>query len=572
MSTATVQQLKNRCESDVRFLNQGYQLTIRQILDRPQFRHAYLAAGEQSLDRLVRWVHIIEVIHFEELLQGGEMILTTGAAFQSDPGLFSTYMEQLVKRDVACLCIEMGHYIRSVPAEWIDMADANGLPLIIFPQAVKFIDITQDIHAHIINRHHDALRQLEQISREFHRLTLTSQGVANVLQLLQKSTEAQVIYMPSEGQPHFVPRVSRDQAKRWTDLLNHHLDGSLKGSEAPGSFPYHLEDDGRAIILQSVGAMGKTWAHLALILGRRPQEYEYLILDSASISISQDLLRKQYIEERKLYSQTLWVDDLLHLRLRDEEQVQALIGTDFKRLNELVYHVCLIEIGRGTEANRSASIDGSEETAGIHLSMAARSIFVQHAFDPLITLQNDRLVVVAFDRKHAKPAKERLRQVIQSLRTIKDEEDIKLVIGVGQANRGFMNAYVSYQEAIRSLSLSKTLQSDLLFYDELGVFRLLFRIADEQTLDSFMRSCLGPLLDHDSTRGSELLRTLKVYLDHDGSKQITAQRLFIVRQTLYYRLEQIEALLGKGFMEPEKRLSLQVAIRIYQLLHSDAKL
>ena len=57
-----------------------------------------------------------------------------------------------------------------------------------------------------------------------------------------------------------------------------------------------------------------------------------------------------------------------------------------------------------------------------------------------------------------------------------------------------------------------------------------------------------------SLKGSELLRTLKVYLDHDGSKQIAAQQLFIVRQSLYYRLEKIEELLGADYMLPRKEL------------------
>ncbi|MCR2803984.1 PucR family transcriptional regulator [Paenibacillus soyae] len=554
-------------------MNQNYQLTIEQILQRPQFRHAYVAAGRQGLNRLVRWVHIIEVIEFEELLQGGEMILTTGAAFGTDSKLFGRYMEQLINRDVSCLCIEIGHSVKSVPEEWIRLADSHGLPLIIFPQAVRFIDITQDIHAHIINRHHDALQDLERISREFHRLTLTSQGVNNVLQLLQRSVKAQVLYMPADGQPRMIPHSpSEEHIRHWANQLQGQLLEKPLDKQVAASLPYHIKSGSHTMIAQPIGAMGKTWAHLALILDRKPQQYEYLILDSASLSIAQDLLRRRYMEERKLYSQTLWVDDLLHLRIRDEEQIKALIGPDFKRNNELPYYVCLIEIEREAEGLPSATPDFGDDALGLHLSLAARSIFEQQAFHPLITLQNNRLVVIAFDRMPTKPAKDRLRHAFRSLGGMKDEEDIKLVVGVGQAQRGYMNAYLSYQEAIQAISLSRTMRSELLFFDELGVFQLLFRIADKQALRAFMQGSLGPLIDHDEARGSELLRTLKVYLDHDGSKQLAAQRLFIVRQSLYYRLEQIETLLGKDFMEPEKRLALQVALRVYQLLNPDAHL
>lgn len=551
-------------------MHQHYQLTVQEVLERPSFQHAYIAAGKLGLGRLVRWVHIIEVIQFEQLLQGGEMILTTGAAFKNDTESFMTYLDQLIHRNVTCLCIEMGHYISSVPQAWMDAAEAHDFPLIIFPEAVRFIDITQDIHAHIINQHHKALQDLEKISREFHRMTLSSQGVTHVLELLQSSTKGQVIYTPVDAQPKSMPPLGKRESAQWLAFLESR--SAESGNEASGSGPYVEEAEGQTVIVQPVGAMGKTWAHILLVLDRKPQEYEYLILDSASLSIAQDLLRKRYMEERKLYSQTLWVDDLLHMRIHDEEQIKVLIGAEFKRLNALAYQVILIEFEQEHEEELATEDDGIE-SAGLHLSLAARAIFEGQLFHPLITLKHNRLVVVAFDKAPKKPAKERLQRVFASLQGTKDTEGIRLKIGIGQPNQSFLQAHRSYQEALQALSLTVILQQkSVMFYDELGVFELLFHIADKGILASFIRAYLGPIIDHDSLKGSELLRTLKVYLDHDGSKQIAAQQLFIVRQSLYYRLDKIEELLGADYMLPEKRLALQVGIRAYQLLHPEKKL
>ncbi|NQX58815.1 PucR family transcriptional regulator [Paenibacillus qinlingensis] len=551
-------------------MHQNYQLTVEEVLARPSFQHAYIAAGKMGLGRLVRWVHIIEVIQFEQLLQGGEMILTTGAAFKNDTKSFMTYFEQLIHRNVTCLCMEMGHYISSVPQEWIDAAEAHDFPLIIFPEAVRFIDITQDIHAHVINQHHKALQDLEKISREFHRMTLTSQGVTHVLALLQSSTKGQVIYVPVDAGPKFTPPLGKRESGQWLAFLASR--STETGYDETGAGLYFEDIEGQSVIVQPVGAMGKTWAHILLVLDRKPLEYEYLILDSASLSIAQDLLRKRYMEERKLYSQTLWVDDLLHMRILEEEQIKDLIGAEFKRLNVLTYQVVLIEFEQEQEEGQTLEDDGIEST-GLHLSLAARSIFEGQHFYPLITLKHNRLVVLAFDKAPNKPAKERLQHVLESLQGIKDHAGTRLKTGIGQPIQRLLNAHRSYQEALQALSLTVTLQQkNVMFYDELGVFELLFHIGDKGVLASFVRSYLGPIIDHDSQKGSELLRTLKVYLDHDGSKQIAAGQLFIVRQSLYYRLDKIEELLGADYMLPEKRLALQVGIRAYQLLHPEKKL
>jgi purine catabolism regulator len=54
----------------------------------------------------------------------------------------------------------------------------------------------------------------------------------------------------------------------------------------------------------------------------------------------------------------------------------------------------------------------------------------------------------------------------------------------------------------------------------------------------------------------------------NGSKQETAKQLYIVRQTLYHRLEKIEEILGHDFMNHEKRLVIEIMIMSYDFLLS----
>jgi len=544
-------------------------LTVHDILQRPLFQNAKVVAGVDGLARRVRWVHILEVSNFDQLINGEELILTTGISFHSDPSYAVSYVEELAKQNASCLCIELGKFFDKVPEAMIEAANRHQLPLIIFPHTVRFVDITQDLHSMIINSHHRILQELESVSREFHRLTLTSQGVTNVLKLLHTSTKAQVIYVPTQGQPTFNPALPIQKQKSFLEALSNRIPEMPENK--PNVVPMEWEFDNKTMILQSVGALGKTWAYIVMVLEHPPQEYDYLILDSASLSIAQDLLRKRYIDERKLYTENLWVDDLLHVRIKDEDQIKSLMGTDFKRLNEANYRVCLIEFDQHGDQSVHAVEEGTE-SIGIHLSMVLRSIFEQHSFLPLITLKNNRLILVAIDLNPKRPSKIRLQQVFESLQQIQMDEkigDIDLLIGVGRSYVKLMNAHHSYQEAIRAISLYPCFKKPVMFFEDLGVFQLLFNIDNREMLESFVHSYLGPLIEHDVTRGSELIRTLKVYLDHDGSKQIAAQKLFIVRQSLYYRLEKIAELLGADFIQPENRIALQVALRGYQMLNPE---
>lgn len=67
---------------------------------------------------------------------------------------------------------------------------------------------------------------------------------------------------------------------------------------------------------------------------------------------------------------------------------------------------------------------------------------------------------------------------------------------------------------------------------------------------------LSPILAYDQCHGTELAATLRAYLDCDRSKQRTAARLYVHRQTLYHRLGQIGRLLQADLDDPLQRILL----------------
>lgn len=541
--------------------------TIKDALQRPLFQEAEVVAGQNGLHRQIRWVHILEVADFETLIHGEEMILTTGMGFNLENLSSVTFTENLMKQNVACLCIEIGSYFHSIPDQLLELCNLRDFPLIVFPQPVRFVDITLDLHSIIINRHHRMLQELESISREFHRLTLTSQGTWKVLQLLHQSTHAQIVYQPNQGKTLFHPPNLSFQEQNLFLQWFHTTQTELEGLKPDGA-PFLREYNNNIVVIKPVGALDQTWAYIIVMCQHKPREYDYMLLDSASLSIAQELLRTRYMEERKLFSENLWVDELMNSSIKDENQLKALIGPDFKKYNELSYRVCLIEIENLYDLSWNHS-DHEWESITFHLSLILRSIFEKYSLQPLITLKNNRLAVIVLDIPSKVPSKVRLQQALEALQHIQADErlkDLHLLIGVGKSHSHFKHAYSGYQEAVQALSLYPCYHTPILFFEELGIFGLLMNLNDGKTLQTFIRNYLGPLIDYDESKGSELLLTLRVYLDHDGSKQESARKLFIVRQSLYYRLDQITELLGKDFMLPENRIAIQVALRAYQLL------
>ncbi|WP_411345065.1 PucR family transcriptional regulator [Paenibacillus sp. WLX1005] len=550
-------------------MNGHRMFTLEDALQRPLFAEAQVAGGAQGLHRTIRWVHVLESANFESLIHGEEMILTTGLGFHTDTESALAFMHNLIQKKAACLCIELGDYFPDIPEAMVKLADKHDFPLIVFTKTVRFVDITLDLHSLIINRHHRMLQELESISREFNRLTLSSQGTGKVLQLLHRSTAHQLVYLQLDGKPLFYPALSPERQQELLEQFTQFNDG-MDGVPHDAA-PYFRQLDTRTLVMKPVGALDQTWAYIMMVCPHRPQEYDCLLLDSAALSIAQELLRTRYMEERRLFSENLWVEELINGRLEDENRLKGLVGPDFNLMNELSYRVCLIEIENPQDVRWNSS-ENEWESITFHLSIVLRSILEKYMFHPLITLKNNRLTVIALDRQSRLPSKPRLEQALHALQHIRSDDklkDLNLIIGVSKLGKSLKNASTSYQEAVQALYMHSCSQHSLLFYEELGVYQLLLSLNDGKMLQTFVRNYLGPLIDHDESRGSELMLTLRVYLDHDGSKQIAAQKLFIVRQSLYYRLDKITELLGEDFMSPENRISIQVALRAYQLLYPD---
>lgn len=96
----------------------------------------------------------------------------------------------------------------------------------------------------------------------------------------------------------------------------------------------------------------------------------------------------------------------------------------------------------------------------------------------------------------------------------------------------------------------------IVYYSKLGLYRLLFKIDDKEEIREYYRYNLGALLQHNSKNNSELLETLRQYLYCNGSLVKTSQALFIHRNTLLYRFNQIRDLLGRDIDDALVRLDL----------------
>ena len=88
---------------------------------------------------------------------------------------------------------------------------------------------------------------------------------------------------------------------------------------------------------------------------------------------------------------------------------------------------------------------------------------------------------------------------------------------------------------------------------------LLGELARSEDLRPFQRLA-EPLRAHDRERGSDLVRTLRVYFATGANTSEAADRLFLHRNSVTYRLARVETLTGIDLKDPGARLALQLGL------------
>jgi PucR family transcriptional regulator, purine catabolism regulatory protein len=115
--------------------------------------------------------------------------------------------------------------------------------------------------------------------------------------------------------------------------------------------------------------------------------------------------------------------------------------------------------------------------------------------------------------------------------------------------------------ALEAVRLQNGDAPEVASYRDLGAFQLLLSLQDDDALISYCRGVLGPVEQGEGEYGDELLRSLDVFIEHNGHWEKAATALYCHRHTLRYRIRRVEQLTGRDFSQARDRIEFWLALR-----------
>jgi len=503
-----------------------------------------VVAGTDRLDTPVRWVHAMELTDVARLLRGGELVLSTGIALPDDDRLLAAYVTELADVGVAGLAVELGRrYAGSLPAALVAAAAGAGLPLIAFEREVAFIEITEAVHARIIDAQLDELRVSERLHEMFTELSVAGASAEEIV----RQTAALA------GRPVILADLS------------HRVLAFSPGSADPGRLLSGFAARSRSVVLRGrtvfneasgwlvtpVGARGEDWGRVILVCGGPPAPTDTVLIERAATTLALGHLLTRHRESLERQAHRTLISGIISQAHADPAEAavrsRALgVPVDGRQLISLVLR--FREPGLGVSAHARV-LDLADTAAAAGRAERIPSL--------VGTLDDDRAGAMLSLPPQAEPDDVLTRLAIR----IRDRAPDALVIGVGATAGSIRDVRRSFLEAsqVADVAASRLDSAAPLFYrlPDLRLRGLLHLLRDDPRLQTFVERELGTLLA-DSDAG--LLDVLAAYLAAGGNKAEAAKASHLARPTFYERLRRIERILGTDLSSAESRTSLHVAL------------
>lgn len=146
-------------------------------------------------------------------------------------------------------------------------------------------------------------------------------------------------------------------------------------------------------------------------------------------------------------------------------------------------------------------------------------------------------------------------------------DGVEFVVGVGSRGDGLLGLKESSEQARIAVSVGRRLgaPNQVLFYDELGVYRLLAQPAGGAEVRQYVDAVLGPLLAYDEENDADWMAFLRTLVGTNFRVTNAAALAGCHINTAKYRLSRIEELLQRDFQSASDRFAIQLALEIRSL-------
>lgn len=546
-------------------------ITVRQALNIGGLNQAVLLAGHGGLDRTIKCVDILEVPDSSGWLRPHELVVTTCYAVKDNSEAQLNIIRYMAQVNSAVLAVKFGRFIGKVPPQMCQLADELNIPLLDIPNNVSFMDITLPVMTAIINAQSLQLQYSEEVRHKMTHISLEANSLTPVAETLAELIKHDVIICNTEMQ--YLARAGKACSvfyqffpEELQETLHSELSNTINGWATNGK---------RVFAIFPINVRKRCYGYILVDLQEPLTDLHSIAIEHAITVAAVQMVKEEAVVQAQKSHQRDLLEDLISGAFKSKElafnRAEAL-GLSLNKPQIII----IIDIDNFSGFIKRESIYDEESAARLKSQLASIVGKCVHRIDwrALVVQRSDSVVAIMpapmHDPMQANQTAMRatLQQLAQNIqKKVKEQyNDITVTIGISSLVDDPLMIALKYQEVRNIIKLTRKMQGEgrIAFWEDVEVYSLLGQLG--QPLERFYANKLGNLDCPEVRNREELITTLKVFLECQGNTVETAEKLFIHRNTLRYRLQRIEQILGIDLSQPNERFSLWLAVKVRALL------
>lgn len=532
-------------------------ITIKDILATPSFKDFKILAGESGINNEVSSITIMDSPDPFPWSKGGEIVLSSGYIFKKHESEFAELIIKMKNSGIVALFIKVKRYFDEIPRYILELSDKIGFVVVSVPIERAFVDVINPTLSRIVNHQSEIIKISEKIHSDFTNLVINGDDTSKIIKLISKLLNEDIcyydlrikeMYFYGESKCYDIyPKLSNvnellDSKEQYIIGMNNRIYGYIiflnrdKGNKVNDDFN-SLRHANTALILDTQKKISSMQ-----IENRHKNEFvQDIITNNIKSKIEVEKRANTFGWSFKKYIRTLVVDID---NFKDEY-----LKIDSNDINGTISNEDIDDI-RDNILNSAIRIVKSYFIDSVYVNLSDSTVFLIHSDNENYDTDN------------------RIKKLCDNIQNlIKNKFNFTVSIGIGNSKNDITQIYKSYKESQISIKIGRIMHksNSALFYSELGIYRLLYSIYQNEEVQDFCKSSIGKLIEYDKQHNSELFNSIIAIVECDWNIKAASELMYTHYNTMKYRYKKIASLIGEDLNKSEVRLNLSLALKVYRM-------
>ncbi|MDO5409582.1 MAG: PucR family transcriptional regulator ligand-binding domain-containing protein [Lachnospiraceae bacterium] len=551
-------------------------LTLRWLLEQNHESESFTClAGKQGIDRPITGINIMDNPDTVPWLKQNELILSTGYIFSSTD-IYKTIIRSLHEKDCCGLGIKMNRYMDVLPSEMIEQADELGFPIFSIPFSSTMEQIVNLVYRQMFSNEMSESERMMTLYKNITEAALKRHSILPVLESISAAVKTPVFltnagfelleyYIPGNQDLSFPFSYSKDSDSLFSQVDSIFLQNEYRNNPLPvRKHTVSFDKQIHTYILFAIIYQKSLLGYLICMEGDQPfSSFEYELISNLHSVLCITFIKNTIQTEGQQIDRTSFFNELLSGTLKTDQEIEPLCHRyDFDFLSPRICAAIHIDHYHEMSIARQKPF-----LRKIIASM--RQVLTENHIEFTYTIHDSNLVVFLFlqeidSSRRMETACTCITGIIRHFHA----EAIYLTAGLSCCMSHASTIFTCYIQSIRALELGKKLHpQDICFcYSEDRIYHILSSAFTTSQLLELYTNILKPLDDFDMKNDSNLSETLHQYFQNGMNIAKTAKTLYIHRNTMIYRMEQIQEIINFNSKNADDIYLLQTAFYIKKLL------